>query len=181
MTNIGQNLAPICQRLSQNEFAAAAAIDTAKELAKISFPSSIDKSRKSKKGSLMTLYNVLKCKYYISTIEDHWQHLYGFNKHFESYSILVYAVLSYDIKSLSRNVRVLFITKTVITLYCESVRKVNSKDMGDSGSATVNMCRAVNIEGVAVKATYCSRVSIGGKKVLDLSLYSSVLLISRVS
>ena len=29
--------------------------------------------------------------------------------------------------------------------------------------AGANMCKAINIEGVAVKATYASRVCVGGK------------------
>ena len=36
--------------------------------------------------------------------------------------------------------------------------------------AGANMCKAVNIEGVAVKATFVSRVCVGGKE-LDFVIY----------
>ncbi len=34
-----------------------------------------------------------------------------------------------------------------------------------------NMCRAVNIEGVAVKATFCSRICVGGEIVQMLNFF----------
>ena len=33
--------------------------------------------------------------------------------------------------------------------------------------AGANMCKAVNIEGVAVKATFVSRVCVGGNKIFE--------------
>ena len=35
--------------------------------------------------------------------------------------------------------------------------------MGKMDGAGMNMCKAVNIEGVAVKATFISRVCVGGR------------------
>ncbi len=45
--------------------------------------------------------------------------------------------------------------------------------------AGANMCKAINIEGVAVKATYASRVCVGGKVVVvaDATFVATVVLL----
>lgn len=59
----------------------------------------------------------------------------------------------------------------------DSVCILDSFNMDGSGA---NMCKAVEIEGVAVKATFCSRVCVGGTNFALTWFYKMVIFFAAV-